>query len=142
MSTEQNKTVIRRLLEEVLNQGNMAALDELIHPDFVEREALPAGIPSTREGVDQFFALIRSGFPDMRVAIDDVVAEGDEVVVRSTWSGTHKGEFAGVPPTGKHVSFGVIDIVRIADGKIAEHWGQIDNLGLMQQLGAIPAPPG
>ncbi len=69
-----------------------------------------------------------------------MIAEGDKVVVRGTWSGTHKGEFMGIAPTGKSVSFGVIDIVRIAGGKVVEHWGQMDNLRMMQQLGVIPAP--
>ena len=140
MSTEQNKALFRQLIEEFFNRGNMSRADEFLAPDFVEREELPPGIPRDREGVKQLTTMLRSAFPDFKATIDDIVAEGDKVVVRSTWSGTHKGEFMGIPPTGKSVSFGVIDIIRIAGGKCVEHWGQMDSMGLMQQLGAIPAP--
>lgn len=139
MSTEQNKALVRRL-EEVFNRGNISLVDELFAPDFVEHEELPPGIPPGREAVKQLTTMFRSAFPDFKATIDDIVAEGDKVVIRQTWSGTHKGEFMGVPPTGKSVSFGVIDIVRIAGGKLVEHWGQMDNMGMMQQLGAIPTP--
>ena len=141
MSTEQNKAIVRQMVEEIFNRGNMSRADEFLAPDFVEREELPPGIPRDREGVKQLTAMMRSAFPDFKATIDDIVAEGDKVVIRQTWSGTHKGEFMGVPPTGKSVSFGVIDILRIAGGKCVEHWGQMDNMGLMQQLGVIPAGP-
>jgi steroid delta-isomerase-like uncharacterized protein len=127
-------------VEEVFNQGNIRAADEVISPDFVEREELPPGMPSGREGVKQMTVMFRSAFQDFKVTIDDVIAEGDRVVLRTTWSGTHRGEFMGIPPTGKRVSFGVIDIIRIAEGKFVEHWGQMDSMGLMQQLGAAPTP--
>ena len=140
MSTEQNKASVRRLMEEVFNRGKTSLVDELFAPDFVEHEELPPGIPPGREAVKQLPAIFRSAFPDFKVTIDDVIAEGDKVAVRSTWSGTHKGEFMGIAPTGKSVSFGVFDIIRIAGGKFVEHWGQMDNLGMMQQLGVIPAP--
>ena len=129
MSTEQNKAV--RRLEEVFNRGNISLVDELFAPDFVEHEELPPGIPPGREAVKQLTTMFRSAFPDFKATIDDIVAEGDKVVIRQTWSGTHKGEFMGVPPTGKSVSFGVIDIVRIAGGKLVEHWGQMDMMGMM-----------
>lgn len=141
MSTEQNKALVRQMVEEIFNRGNMSRADEFLAPDFVEREELPPGIPRDREGVKQLTAMLRSAFPDFKATIDDIVAEGDKVVIRQTWSGTQKGEFMGVPPTGKSVSFGVIDIIRIAGGKAVEHWGQMDSMGLMQQLGAIPAGP-
>jgi predicted ester cyclase len=140
MSTEQNKALVRRLMEEVFDRGNISLIDELFAPDFVEHEELPPGIPAGSEGVKQMSTMFRSAFPDFKATIDDMIAEGDKVVVRGTWSGTHKGEFMGIAPTGKRVSFGVIDIVRIAGGKFVEHWGQMDNMGLMQQLGLIPAP--
>jgi len=140
MSTEQNKALVRQMVEEVFNRGNMSRADEFLAPDFVEREELPPGIPRDREGVKQLTIMLRSAFPDFKAAIDDIVAEGDKVVISQTWSGTHKGEFMGIPPTGKSVSFGVIDIIRIAGGKFVEHWGQMDSMGMMQQLGAIPAP--
>jgi steroid delta-isomerase-like uncharacterized protein len=140
MSTEQNKALARQMIEEVFNRGNVSRADEFMAPDFVEREELPPGLPPGREGVKQLTAAMRNAFPDFKATIDDIVAEGDKVVLRQTWSGTHKGEFMGVPPTGKHVSFQVIDIIRFAGGKCVEHWGQMDRMGLMQQLGAIPAP--
>lgn len=140
MSTEQNKAVVRRMVDEVFNQGNIEAADEFLAPDFAEREELPPGIPRDREGVKQISAAFRGAFPDFRASIDDIVAEDDRVVLRMTWTGTHEGEFMGIPPTGKSVSFGVIDVLRMADGKVAEHWGQMDNMGLMQQLGVAPGP--
>ena len=140
MSTEQNKALVRQMVEEIFNRGNMSRADEFLAPDFVEREELPPGIPRDREGVKQLTIMLRSAFPDFKATIDDIVAEGDKVVIRQTWSGTHKGEFMGIPPTGKSVSFGVIDIIRIAGGKFVEHWGQMDSMGMMQQLGAIPTP--
>jgi len=127
-------------MEEVFDRGNISLIDELFAPDFVEHEELPPGIPGGSEGVKQLSTMFRSAFPDFKATIDDMIAEGDKVVVRGTWSGTHEGEFMGIPPTGKRVSFGVIDIVRIEGGKFVEHWGQMDNMGLMQQLGLIPAP--
>ena len=140
MSTEQNKALVRQMVEEVFNRGNVSMADEFLAPGFVEREELPPGIPRDREGVKQLTTLLRSAFPDFKAALDDIVAEGDRVVIRQTWSGIHQGEFMGVPPTGKTVSFGVIDILRVAGGECQEHWGQMDSMGLMQQLGALPTP--
>ena len=140
MSAEQNKALVRRFVEEIFNRGNMSVADEIGAPDFVEHEELPPGIPSDREGVKQLTTMLRSAFPDFKATIDDIIAEGDKVVIRMTWSGTQKGEFMGIPPTGKSVTFGVIDILRIAGGKMVEHWGQMDEMGMMQQLGVIPAP--
>jgi steroid delta-isomerase-like uncharacterized protein len=140
MSTEQNKALIGRFVEEIFNRGNLSMVDEVFASDFVDHEQLPPGIPNNREGVYVLTGMLRSAFPDFKATIDDIVAESDKVVIRMTWSGTHKGEFMGIPATGKRVSFGVIDIMRIAGGKLVEHWGQTDTMGMMQQLGAIPAP--
>ncbi len=140
MSTEQNKAVARQLVEEVFNRGNMSKIDEFMAPDFIEREELPPGIPRDREGVKMLTTMLRSAFPDFKATIDDLLAEGDKVVIRQTWSGTHKGEFMGIPPTGRSVSFGVIDVIRFSGGKVVEHWGLMDSMSLMQQLGAVPAP--
>ena len=140
MATEQDKALIRRFIEEIFNRGNMSVADEILAPNFVEHEELPGGIPKGREGVIVMTTMLRSAFPDFKATIEDILAEGDKVVIRMTWSGTHKGEFMGIPATGKSVSFGVIDIIRIAGGKLVEHWGQMDSMGLMQQIGAIPAP--
>jgi steroid delta-isomerase-like uncharacterized protein len=86
--------------------------------------------------------MLRSAFPDFKATIEDILADGDKVVIRMTWTGTHKDEFMGIPATGKRMSIGVIDIIRVANGKGTEHWGQMDAMGMMQQLGAIPAPAG
>lgn len=140
MSIEQNKELVRQMVEQMFNQGNLSRADEFLAPDFVEHEELPPGIPPGREGVKQLTATLRSAFPDFQATIDDIIAEGDKVVIRQTWSGTHKGEFMGVPPTGRRVSIGVIDIIRVDGGKFVEHWGQMDSMSMMQQLGAIPTP--
>jgi steroid delta-isomerase-like uncharacterized protein len=142
MSTEQNKALVRQMVEEIFNRRNTGLADEFLASDFVEREELPPGIPPDREGVKQLATMLRSAFPDFTATIEDTVAEGDKVVIRMTWMGTHEGEFMGVPPTGKSVSFGVIDILRIAGGKFVEHWGQMDSMSLMQQLGVVPTPGG
>ena len=141
MSTEQNKELATRMVEEIFNRGNVGKADEFLALDFVEREELPPGILGGREGVKQLTVMLRSAFPDFKATVDDIVAEGDKVVIRQTWTGTHTGgEFMGVPPTGKSVSVGVIDIIRVANGKFAEHWGQMDSTAMMQQLGAIGTP--
>jgi steroid delta-isomerase-like uncharacterized protein len=140
MSIEQNKALVRQMVEEIFNRGNISRADEFLSPEFVEHEELPPGIPQGREGVKQLTTMMRNAFPDFKATIEDIIAEGDKVVIRMTWSGTQKGEFMGVPPTGKSVSFGVLDIIRVAGGKFVEHWGQMDSMGMMQQLGAIPAP--
>jgi len=139
MAAEQNKALIVRFVEELFNRGNMDIVGEIFAPDFIEHEQLPPGIPIGREGVKVMTTMLRNAFPDFKATIDDILAEGDKVVVRMTWSGTQKGEFMGVPAAGKRVSFGVIDIIRITNGKLVEHWGQMDSMSLMQQLGAIPA---
>jgi len=140
MSVEQDKALVLRFVEEIFNRGNMSVVDEVFAADFVEHEELPAGIPRDREGVIQLTTMLRSAFPDFKATIDDIIAEGNKVVIRMTWRGTQKGEFMGVPPSGKSVAVGVIDIIRIADGQFVEHWGQMDSMGMMQQLGVIPAP--
>ena len=141
MSVEENKVLFRRFAEEVFNKGNVSIIDEFLAPNFVEREALPPGTPSGRDGVKQLTLMFRTAFPDFNVSIDDMIAEGDKIVARTTWSGTQKGEFMGIPPSGKRVAFDVIDIIRILDGKGVEHWGVMDSSAMMQQLGVTPAAP-
>lgn len=137
MTEERNKALNRRFVEEVINQGNLDAIEELIDPGVVDHAA-PEGFPAGREGARQFAAMMRSAFSDLHITIEEMIAEGDKVAVRSTWSGTHKGEFMGIPATGRRVTVGQIDITRVADGRMVEHWGQFDALGLMQQLGVVP----
>lgn len=140
MSTEQNKALVRQFVEEAINQGNISAIDELLIPDFVEHEELPPGIPPGREAPKVLFTMLRSAFPDLKATIEHLIAEGDEVVLHMTWTGTHEGEFMGIPPTGKRISINVIDILGMAEGKCVEHWGVMDSMAMMQQLGVVPAP--
>ena len=140
MSTEQNKALVRQLVEEVLNGGNMSWADEIIAPNFVEHEELPPEIPPGREAPKLMFTMLRNAFPNFKATIEHLIAEGDKVVLHMTWAGTHKGEFMGIPPTGKSISIGVIDILRIAEGQFVEHWGVMDQMAMMQQLGVIPTP--
>jgi steroid delta-isomerase-like uncharacterized protein len=125
-------------MDELANRGNMAAADELVAADVVEHEEPPPGTPLGREGVKHFFTMLRAAFPDIRIAVEDQIAEGDKVVSRVMCRGTHRGEFMGVPSTGRQVVYEAIDIVRIVDGQIVEHWGVTDALGLLRQLGGIP----
>jgi steroid delta-isomerase-like uncharacterized protein len=141
MSVEENKALMRRLYEEIHNKGNMAVADELVAADFVDHNAPSPDIPPGPEGVKQIFTMLRSAFPDFHVTVEDMLAEEDKVMARVTVHGTHKGEFIGIAPTGKLITMPVVDIVRIAGGKIVERWGVEDNLSMMQQLGIIP-PPG
>lgn len=133
--TQDKKVIIKRFYDEVINERNLELLDELTTPDFIEHEEV-AGVASGREGAKQFFSMVQSAFPDFRMNVEDIISEGDKVVVRSKLTGTHKGEFMGVPATGKSISVSVIDIVLFSEGKVAEHWGVTDTGGMMEQLGA------
>ena len=140
MSTEENKAIVRRVYEEIINQGNWAVVDELTSPNYVAHDP---GFPQTvrgPEGLKQYFTVFRTAFPDTHITIEDMVAEGDTIAVRHTYRGTHQGDLMGMPPTGKQVTVTGIVIHRIANGKFVESWVNADNLGLMQQLGVIPAP--
>ena len=141
MSAEQNKALVRRFVEEVQSRGNIDALDEICSPEFVNHSA-PPRVPTNCEGVKQLTAMFRQAFPDSYFTIEDMMAEGEKVATRKTFHGTHQGEFMGILPTGQQVSMGLIDIVRIADGRVVEHWSMGDNLGMMQQLGIVPRPRG
>jgi steroid delta-isomerase-like uncharacterized protein len=141
MSTEANKSIVRRLFDEAFGQGNLAVLDEIIAPDQVNGGpgALP-GMPSGPEGSKMLISTYRNAFPDLHFTIDEQVAEGNTVVTRWTAHGTHNGEFAGIPPTGKTATVVGIGLDRVEDGKIVESWGLFDQFGMLQQLGVIPAP--
>jgi predicted ester cyclase len=140
-SPDENMAIIRSWLEEGWSRGNLAVADELIDAGFVVHGAGGQVVQSGPEGVKQLVSAWRTGFPDGRMIIDDLFAEGDRVVIRMTWVGTHNGEFYGVAPTGRRVSVTSIGIDRVVNGKIAEGWGEVDMLGLYQQIGAI-SPPG
>ncbi len=138
MSTEDNKALARRMYNEVINGGNLDLIDELVAEDFIEHEEQP-GLPTTGPAAPRaFFEMFKAGFPDMQMTVDELIAEGDLVVGRATVTGTHNGEFMGIPPTGKSFKVRAIDIVRVRDGKFVEHWGVTDEAAMMQQLGLSP----
>jgi len=141
MSTEQNKTFVRRYWEQVWNQGNLAVVDELIASDF-DGHPLPSDPDFGRgpAGQKQLVGMYRTAFPDLRMTIEDMTAEGDRVVVRWTVRGTQTGEMMGIPATGKPTTVTGMFLNRLAAGKIVEGWGNFDALGMMQQLGLIPTP--
>lgn len=137
MSLEQNKAVVRRLIEEDLNTNNRDIADEIFAVDFVDHTNPPQwkyGLESHKQVVAYF----RNAFPDVRWTIVDMIAEGDKVMARLVYRGTHKGDFFGIPATGKQIEVPGTHLLRIANGKIAEHWGNDDDLGLMRQLGIVP----
>jgi steroid delta-isomerase-like uncharacterized protein len=137
MSAQSHLAAVRRLVEEGQEGGRLAVVDELFAPDFTDHRPLP-GVTPDREGVKALFAALRAAFPDLRVTIEDQLADGQGVATRKTFHGTHRGPFLGVPATGRAVSFEVIDILRFKDGLIQDHWVVVDRLGLLGQLGALP----
>ena len=139
--SEENKALVRRQTEEVFNKHNPDAVDEIYAPDFVNHSA-PPGMPNDRAGLKALVGMNLGAFPDLKVTSDFQLAEGDKVVMRWTATGTHTGELMGIPATGKPVKMTGIAIVRFADGKIAELWMESDQMGMMQQLGVVPAPAG
>jgi len=138
-STEANKTSLRRFYDEVFNKKNRAAIGEFIAPKQVDHAA-PPGTPGGIEGAKQTLTMYLTAFPDLHFTVEDIIAEGDKVVARLTIRGTQQGAFMGIAPTGKQVTVTAIDINRIVDDKSLEHWLEMDTLGLLQQLGVIPAP--
>ena len=141
MSGEENKALIRRGFEEFVNRKNLAPVDELIAPNFV---GYYSGVPEPvrgRDGFKQLLSMYHSAFPDLKVRIEDIVAEGDKVAVRLTFRGTHQGELMGIPPTGKSIALTSINIFRVEGGKAVEQRVNTDDLGMLQQLGVM-TPPG
>ena len=139
MSTEENKTLIRRFFEEVYTKKNLAAIGEFIAPNHIDHAVSAAGSPAGPEGSRQLIGMMLTAFPDLHYTVEDMIAEGDKVAFRMTMRGTQQGAFGSIPPTGKQVEVLTINIVRIEGGKIAEEWGIDDRLGMMQQLGLVPA---
>jgi steroid delta-isomerase-like uncharacterized protein len=131
---------IRRLYD-LINAGDIDGFGRQLADDFVERNEVP-GIPPTKEGVVQYFQMLLAAFPDLRMDVEDVIASSDKAVARVRVTGTHKGEFMGIPATDKSPAVNLIDITRFGDDGLAhEHWGVVDQLALMQQLGVILARP-
>jgi predicted ester cyclase len=139
VSTEDNKALVRRFVDEVQSKGNADLIDEICSAEFVNHSA-PPGIPTDCEGIKIVTAMFRGAFPDSYFTVEDMVAEGDKVATRKTFHGTHESEFMGIPPSGRTVTMGLIDIVRISEGRVVEHWSMGDNLGMMRQLGVVPQP--
>ena len=137
--SEENKALIQRFVEEAFNRGNLDMADEVYAPSFISHES---GGPVDRspEYVKNFVNMYRSAFPNGHTTIEDVVAEGDEVAYRWTYRGTHQGDLMGIPPTGQDVTITGITIDRISGGKIEAEWNNFDQLGMLQQLGVVPAP--
>jgi steroid delta-isomerase-like uncharacterized protein len=136
MSAETNAAMVRRLVKEAQEGGNLAVVDELMAEDFVDHTPLP-GLPPTRDGVRILFAGLRAAFPDLRVTIDEQIADEEKVATRKTFRGTQQGPFMGIPPTGRTIAFEAIDILTVREGRIREHRVVIDQLALMKQLGAL-----
>ena len=140
MSTEENKAIVRRINDEVWSEGHLDVIDELIADDFV---ATVVGAPEQirgPQGFREFVVMYRTAFPDLRITVDEQVAEGETIVTRWTATGTNEGELMGIPATGKQATTAGININRISGGKLVEGWGLFDQLGLLQQLGAVPVP--
>ena len=140
MGADANRAVVRRFVEEVLDRGDFAALAELAAPDCVEHTA-PPGQPPAEGTVARYLVLWRAAFPDLRITVEDVLAEGDRVAVRSTVTGTHRGEFLGVPSTGRRVAVTAMALYRLAGGQIVERWAVVDTLEVLRQLGVAPPLP-
>jgi len=136
MSAEENREIVRRFWG-VWEEGKLGLVDELVAPDYVNHSPGMPGQPEGPEGVKAVVSMFRAGMPDLRVVIEDMIAEGDKVMMRYKIEGTHEGELFGVPPTGRRVSVESITVERVSSGKIREHWRVTDTLDMMQQLGAI-----
>lgn len=140
MEADEMRAIGHRFYTEVLNEGNVEVIDELLAEDFTEHEEFP-GMPPGREATKAFVGMMRAGFPDFNATIEDMIVEGDRLVVRARMSGTNTGEFMGIPPTGNKIDVKAIDIVAMRNGKVTEHWGVTDTMGMMQQLGVIDEGP-
>jgi steroid delta-isomerase-like uncharacterized protein len=140
MTLEENKAIVRRVFDEVINQANFATADELVTPDFVGYTAGVAGQLRGPAGLKQFVTMMRAAFPDLRLTIEDQLAEGDTVATRYTIDGTHRGPLQGIAATHREVNWTGITIHRLAAGKLAASLVNLDMLGLLQQLDAVPDP--
>jgi steroid delta-isomerase-like uncharacterized protein len=133
------KSLVRHFYDAV-GAGNLSVIDELVADDFVDREEFP-GLEPNKEGVKQFFAMLRSAFPDLRMEVREMLADDDLVSVRVIATGTHEGDFMGMSSSGRRIEVQVFDILRIRNGQVTEHWGLMDAMTMMQQLGGMPEFP-
>jgi steroid delta-isomerase-like uncharacterized protein len=135
MSAEENKAIMRRFWE-VWEEGDIDRLDEMLAPDYVNHTLAAPDLPPGPEGVKEVIRMFRSGMPNLRVTIEDMIAEGDRVATRYALEGTHRGDLFGVAPTGRRLSIKSMTVERLSEGKIVEHWRVTDELDMMRQLGA------
>jgi steroid delta-isomerase-like uncharacterized protein len=133
-----SEKIFNRFWDEVVSGGNLDAIDELVADDIIEHEEGFPGQPPGKEGVRFYVTILREAFPDIKARVGNTLADGDLAAGEATLTGTHKGEFIGVPASDKSFEISSVDIIRVEDGKVAEHWGVTDTMSLMQQLGAIP----
>ena len=136
---EENKALVRRWFEELFNEGNLDVADEIISSDHLEHDPTLPDLPIGPEGQKQLVSLYRSAFPDARITIEEQAAEEDTIVTRWTGRGTHQGELMGVAPTGEQVTITRVVVNHVSEGKIEESWSNYDALGMLQQIGAVPA---
>ena len=139
-ASEAAKAVVRRNTEEVQGGGNFAVFEELFADDFVDHTPQPERTPD-KAGARELYKVLRAAFPDFHATIHWQLADGDRVTTYKTYHGTHQGEFFGIAPTGRTIQFETVDVMRVLDGKITDHWGVANLFSLMQQLGALPGAP-
>jgi predicted ester cyclase len=139
MTTQDIKATFRNIVEEIFNNKKLALIDEYVASDMIDHSA-PPGLPPGIEGYRLKLGMFTNAFPDLHLAYDHLIVEGDMVAGRFTLTGTQQGDFAGIPATGKQVSVTGHDFGRVVDGKLVEHWVEMNTLGMMQQLGVIPSP--
>jgi steroid delta-isomerase-like uncharacterized protein len=136
--SEANKNVVRRLFEEVWNKSNLPVADEIFAPTYIHHDPSTPDVGRGPESEKKRATLYRTAFPDLRLTIEEIIAEGETVMARWSCRGTHKGDLSGIAPTGKHIIISGVSITRFANGKLVEGWINWDALGLMQQLGVVP----
>lgn len=139
--SEENKRLVNRIYDEAISSGMYGVIDELIAPDYVAH-GMPQKMPSSVNGPQEFRQTVeafRSAFPDLYMLVEEQIAEGDRVSDQGYITGTHRGEFLGVPPSGQQIKVNVISIWRLENNKVVENWVQMDLMSLMQQIGAVPA---
>ena len=136
MLTDDNKALVQRFYEEIINQKNLAALNQFVAPNAVNH-TVPSGLP---QAPNQFISMHLNAFPDAQVTVEDLLADGDKVVARVTYHATQHGAFRSISPTGKPITVLGINIFRIENGKMVEHWGLTDRISALRQLGVVPSP--
>ena len=139
MSTTQGKSIVRRVLDEAFNQGNLTIVDELVTPDGISHHS-SWGTPANRMGLKQLIAMFRTAFPDLVCTIEDEITQGNKIAAHWTMRGTHKGRFLGNPPTNKPILVQGLIYARIEKHQVVENWILVDEIGMLQQLGLVPSP--